>query len=157
MGNRRNQIVWECPECGYNSPRKRNVSRHIRLKHVEMKHACTDCNFRTKRKSTLALHMRQHSSASVGYFNCNPCKVQFQNKETLEQHLQDFHRKETTFKERQSKRAFGGQLREYSRTLRLKGADATCLNIVRDDFTNLCKRILAEEYKMFTLNIVMER
>ena len=127
MGNRRNQIVWECPECGYDSPRKRNVTRHIRLKHVNMKYACTDCNFKTKRKGNLVLHMRQHSSAAVGFFSCSPCKVQFESKELFQRHLEDQHKKENNFKDRPSKRAFNGQLREYSRTLRLKGADASCL------------------------------
>ena len=100
--------------------------------------------------------MRMHSSASVGMYSCRPCKVQFQNNKLFQQHLNEEHRKETNFKERPSKRAFNGQEREYSRILRLPAADASALNSVRKDFINLCKNILAEDFSLFSINIIME-
>ena len=156
MGNLRNKTIWGCPECKYESSRKRDVVRHIRLKHLSFKYSCPECNFKTKRKLSLKLHMRMHSSDPVPSYSCGACKVQFENKQLFQQHLDEEHQKETKFKERPSKRAFDGQEREYSRTLRLQAADASALNTVRKDFINLCKNILAEDFSLFTVNIVME-
>ena len=156
MGNLRNKTIWECPQCDYKNSKKFNVTRHIRLKHVEYKYACTDCDFKTKRKRNLELHMRRHDSASVGTFNCGPCKVEFENKQMFQWHLNDQHPEENSFKERPSKRAFDGQEREYSRTLKRHAVDASILKLLTTDFVNLSKKILAQDFNMFTCNIIME-
>ena len=76
-----------------------------------------------------------------------------QNSDAFHKHLEDVHKKEHQFELVES--SFEGQLRTYSRNLRLPASDSTVLNAIKKEFISLCHEILLQHFPLFTLNIIM--
>ena len=159
MPNKKKTKIFNCDVCDYGSNRKYHVDRHKRLKHVAFKFNCSYCQFRTKRRYLLDKHLKRHtkdvakSRKENSQFSCYICKIQLSSRAQFDQHLDEFHEFENGFSLLNS--AFGGQVREYSRNLRLDAADSSALKSISPEFIGLCQELLVKDFAVFSLNIIM--
>ena len=158
MGNNGRKKTFKCDQCDYFAYKKYNLDRHIRLKHDEFKFKCSHCPFKTKRRYLLYKHLNRHHKKNTtedrqSQFSCYICKINFESRDQFDQHLKDSHPYENDFVLLNS--AFDGQVREYSRNLRLEASDATALKSIQSEFTTLCQNVILNDFAMFSLNIIM--
>ena len=157
MGNKKK--TFKCQECKYSSIRKYNLLRHKKLQHGEFKFRCRECPYKTKRKYCFDRHSIRHRKVLQerrvrnSEISCSLCKIQMQNKEKFDKHLDEVHKQKNQFEMVES--TFRGQLRTYSRNLRLPASDSSVLMAIKKEFISLCHEILLRDFPHFTLNIIM--
>ena len=149
--------LHKCQEdscCTYQTTNKRNLRRHIDAKHRNKRlRKCNYCDFLTTSKERLINHKKTHKNEVLARRNCSVCNVSFHDLASFENHLNEKHPAEQSFQLIES--AFQKSLRIYSRNIRIKAADTTCLWSVFDSFKSLCRRITAKDFPVYKLNLSM--
>ena len=147
--------LFACSEssgCKYQTTRSNDMKRHIQSVHRNKPFfKCPHCDFQTNSKGLMDRHRNLHSGESIAKLSCGVCQLMFSSTSEFEQHLDQIHPPEDSWKIYKS--AFRKSLRIYSRNLRIKSADTTCLWQIFPSFKQLCQRILASEFPSYQLNL----
>ena len=78
-----------CTDCEFRSDRKDTLARHIRLLHTESeKKKCPECAYITANKTSMRHHMDGHSGE---IFQCGECKYEGRSKALLDKHTNLMH------------------------------------------------------------------
>ena len=153
----RRATIYNCSEgegCKYQTSRKKNLTRHITARHKKKKlRKCKYCEYSTTSLAYYKRHEESHAAGALTKHSCNVCKIGFHSNKDFESHLDDVHPKEDSFNIINS--AFEKRLRVYQKNIRKKGVDITFLWETFHEFKSLCKRILAEDFPAFRLNVVV--
>lgn len=153
----RGKKVYKCQElegCTYRTNHIANYRKHIQSRHrMRRLKKCLYCDFKTVNTELLRRHKLEHNNECLARYHCSVCKLVFSDSESFENHLNERHPKSNDFELIQQ--AFSKKLRVYGRNIREKGADTQCLKDVFKDFKLLCRRISAEEFPVFRLNVCM--
>ena len=153
----RGKKVYKCQElegCTFRTHHLANYRKHIQSRHrMRRMKKCQYCDFSTVNTELLRRHKLEHSNECLARYHCSVCKLVFSDSESFENHLNEVHPKSNDFELVQT--AFAKKLRVYGRNIREKGADTQCLKDVFKDFKLLCRRISAEEFPVFRLNVCM--
>ena len=90
--------LFKCPECGYCSSRKLNLSGHSKAVHLKEKpFRCSECEYCTATKNQLSLHIKVvHLKEKP--FKCTECEYCAATKHKLLLHIKGVHLKEKPFK-----------------------------------------------------------
>ena len=139
--------------CKYKTTIRRNLRRHIAAVHEKIySYSCQHCKFTTNSKLVLERHKRhRHKGKSFALHSCGVCRSAFPSSEDYQAHLDTVHPPDENFKLVNS--AFKKSLRIYSKHLRLKAVDTSCLWDLLPSIKQLCERILSSEFTTFTLNL----
>ena len=154
----REKKVYKCQElegCTYRTHHIANYRKHIQSRHRSTRRMkkCIYCDFKTVSTELLRRHKLEHKNECLARHHCSVCKLVFSDSESFENHLNERHPKSNDFELIQT--AFSKKLRVYERNIREKGADTKCLKHVFKNFKLLCRRISAEEFPIFRLNVCM--
>ena len=154
----RGKKVFKCQElegCTFTTHHLANYRKHIQSRHRHMRRMkkCLYCDFKTVNTELLRRHKLEHNNECLARYHCSVCKLVFSDSESFENHLNEIHPKSNDFELLQT--AFSKKLRVYGRNIREKGADTKCLKHIFKDFKLLCRRISAEEFPVFRLNVCM--
>ena len=78
-----------CETCGFSTPSKKMLTRHIRFKHAVDKHSkCPHCDYHTPRPEALHVHMdSKHQQHYTKQFFCDDCRKGFAFENSLKKHL----------------------------------------------------------------------
>ncbi|KAK7080820.1 hypothetical protein SK128_020997, partial [Halocaridina rubra] len=81
----KNNIVWQCNECGKQCTTKHSLIAHRRLHTGEKPYKCTVCEKRFNTLSELKTHTRIHTGERP--YECTVCQKRFRQIEHLKQHM----------------------------------------------------------------------
>ena len=89
-------MLYDCPECDFQTNRKSNISQHRKYKHSAQTFTCSHCKFKTKILSNLKVHERSHSKdyippQSMMPQSCTECKKILKNTMALKRHKKHVH------------------------------------------------------------------
>ena len=151
---KRGKSIFTCSatrRCKYKTTNSNQLRRHMATVHDKV-YSCQHCEFKTNNKKILEKHkIQQHRGKSRAIHSCGVCKLAFTTRENFQQHLDEAHPEDEDFKLVNS--AFKKSLRIYSKHLRLKTVDTSCLWEILPNIKRLCQRILSSEFATFTLNV----
>lgn len=86
--------LYQCSICLYKSPRKSNVSQHVKTVHQRIKDfACPLCSYKSSRKSNLANHVKTVHE-NIKDFSCRYCEFKSSRKYNIVQHIKRVHKEE---------------------------------------------------------------
>ena len=147
--------IHECTydSCQYQTSEILSLRKHIKQKHKSPKKRfkCQHCVFSTTSKILFERHEKRHQSESIAKIHCSVCKLSFNDDNDFSTHLQEYHPRQTGFTLVEA--AFQKRLRIYERNLRIQGGDTKCLWTTFNEFKQLVKRILVEEFPVFKMNV----
>ena len=149
--------ILYCKEenCAYRTTKRFNLNRHIYNKHrkAQKMYKCTLCIFETKNQKYYKKHLSGHNGESISKHSCVVCKLAFENHGNFLKHLEDKHPVSNNFEIVQS--AFRKNIRIYQKMIRQRSVDTTYLWQIFPNIVQLFKRILAEEFSVFTANFIL--
>ena len=91
-------VRLECSQCPLLFKDKKTLLKHG-WNHNDPKLQCTDCGIRFKHPDTLTNHFRVTHDNLESMLNCNICRKDFRNKDTLRLHRMNLHEKENKAQE----------------------------------------------------------
>ena len=155
--NGRAPDILYCKEdnCEYRTTKRFNLNRHIYNKHrrKQIIHKCNLCSFETRNLRYYRKHLKVHNGESIPKHSCSVCRLCFDENEDFLNHLQETHPKDNDFEIVQS--AFRKNIRIYQKIIRQRAADTSYLWQIFPNIVRLFKRILAEEFTVFTANFIL--
>ena len=147
--------IHECTydSCQYQTSEILSLRKHIKQKHKSPKKRfkCQHCVFSTTSKILFERHEKRHQSESIAKIHCSVCKLSFNDDNDFSTHLQEYHPRQNGFTLVEA--AFQKRLRIYERNLRIEGGDTKYLWTTFNEFKQLVKRILVEEFPVFKMNV----
>ena len=102
-----------CETCGFSTPSRIQLKKHIRVKHLVEKHKkCPHCDYHTARLGTFHVHIdSKHPEHGEKQFFCNHCPRSFIFEDSLKKHLDN----QRTMARHRSKKIMDGLMQRNRR------------------------------------------
>ena len=81
--------MFTCDDCGYKSPSRTLLKRHIKTAHEETQYSCVQCDYKATTKTHLKVHTQKTHEATS--YPCDQCDYNATTKLYLSVHTQESH------------------------------------------------------------------
>lgn len=87
--------TYDCKECDYKTKQKGNLNVHMMAAHESLEFTCSMCEYKTSDKRRLSYHKQsEHEGVK---FSCNICEHKACIRSNLNTHMLNKHKKENIF------------------------------------------------------------